>query len=183
MARSPAQPCCPPPPSPGKTRERCMPGPVVPLPPRIPPPPHPAFPDAGCGVWCWEEVLCLGVCCCVPARLQIARVIGEVSGTRGARQLDLGQNNHWYFRASSAESRIVKSQPGSHAHTCVGDLDKSPGAQPLPGPEMHCRSWNLKCSPNVHVASSSLSNVLVISTRKGQFPFYPPLLSLNFSTS
>lgn len=28
--------------------------------------------------------------------------------------------------------------------TCVCDLDKLPGAQPLPGPEMHCRSWNLK---------------------------------------
>lgn len=31
-------------------------------------------------------------------------------------------------------------------HVCVRapSLDKPPGAQPLPGPEMHCRSWNPK---------------------------------------
>lgn len=37
-----------------------MPGPVVPLPPRIPHPPPFLIWGLGCGVRCPEEVLCLG---------------------------------------------------------------------------------------------------------------------------
>lgn len=83
-----------------------MPGPVVPLPPRIP-----AFPDLGLGVWgvVARGGALLGSLVQCNCQLQIARVKGEVSGIRGARQLDLGQDNHRWFRAGSAESRIAKS--------------------------------------------------------------------------
>lgn len=83
-----------------------MPGPVVPLPPQIP-----AFPDLGLGVWGvvprGGDLLGSLVLC--NYRLPIARV--KVSGTQGARQLVLGQDNYRWFKAGSAESRIAKSLP------------------------------------------------------------------------